>query len=214
MSVSVILHEVTGASDAEQEFIRKSVGMLRQAVQTPGFGSSVRQAEYSSASWQGKHGGLRELDGDAIWERIAQGRECGQCADHTLDLAIEVADLPGPETCAAGEKALIGSTRIGTLPIRSARWFLQRCMERGDRVNFASHIMHQWMHVSGFVHSRGGDGKDAPSVVARLVRRTLESEHGEHIQADITALLTLNEDGCDCCRENAGLVSEEAPRAA
>ncbi|GGD67977.1 hypothetical protein [Croceicoccus mobilis] len=210
MSVSVILHEITGASDAEQEFIRKAVGMLRTAVQTPGFGSSVRQAEYSSASWQGKHGGLRELDGDAIWERIAQGRECGQCADHTLDLAIEVADLPGPDS----GNALIGSTRLGTLPIRSARWFLQRCMDRGDLVNYAAHIMHQWMHVSGFVHRRDGEGKDAPSVVARLVRRTLEVEHGDHIQADITALLTLNEDGCDCCREDASVTLGEASRAA
>lgn len=196
MTVSVILHDVTGASDAELSFIREAVALLREAVQAPGFGGSVRQAGYSSASWQGRHGTIRELDGEGVWDRIVKGRESGHCGDHALNLSIEVSDLPDPDC----DHCVIGATRIGTLPIYSARWFLKRCMAADDPVNYAAHLMHQWMHVSGFVHRKDHEGKDAPSVVSRLVRRTLEATHGDRIDAQMTALLTLNDDGCDCCR--------------
>jgi hypothetical protein len=207
MTVSVILHDTAGATDAELAFIRQSVALLREAVQAPGFGGSVRQADYSSASWQGRHGNIRELDGEGVWDRIVHGRESGHCGDHALNLSVEIADLPDN----ADGKGLIGATRIGTLPIFSARWFLARCMAADDRVNYAAHLMHQWMHVSGFVHKRDGDGRDAPSVVSRLVRRTLEPTHGEHIDAQLTALVTLSADGCDCCRvEDAPLDARAA----
>lgn len=195
MTVSVILHDAIGASPAEIEFIRESVALLREAVQAPGFGGSVRQAEYSSASWQGRHGTIRELDGGGVWDRIQQGRESGHCGDHALNLSIEIADLPD----ATAGRGVIGATRIGTLPIFSARWFLERCMMVDDPVNYAAHLMHQWMHVSGFVHRKDEEGKDAPSVVSRLVRRTLEPKHGERIDAQLTALVTLSVERCDCC---------------
>ena len=195
MSVEVQLHEVTGANAAEVQFIRESVGLLRRAVASPGFGASVRQADYAYTGWQSVLGKIREFTPDEIWERIVLGRECGKTADHTLDLAIALEDLDGPE-CA---HPVIGRTRLGTLPIRSARWFVDRCMVAGDRVNMAAHLMHQWMHVSGFVHGHGTKGRDVPSVLACLVRRALEHDHGEEIDAQITALLTRDASGCDCC---------------
>ena len=197
MTVSVILHDTAGASDAEYAFIRESVALLREAVQAPGFGGSVRQAEYSSASWRGRHGHALELDGEGVWDRIHQGRESGHCGDHALNLSIEIADLPSDN----GGPGVIGATRIGTLPICSARWFLDRCMIVDDPVNYAAHLMHQWMHVSGFVHRKDEAGKDAPSVVSRLVRRTLEPAHGDRIDAQLTALVTLSSEACDCCSD-------------
>ena len=209
MTVSVILHDAAGASDAEFVFIREAVALLREAVQAPGFGGSVRQAEYSSASWRGRHGAVRELDGSGVWDRIQQGRESGHCGDHALNLSIEIADLPSD----TGGPGVIGATRIGTLPICSARWFLNRCMIVDDPVNYAAHLMHQWMHVSGFVHRKDEAGKDAPSVVSRLVRRTLEPAHGERIDAQLTALVTLSIEVCDCCDAEAAGTGEHVEAA-
>lgn len=195
MSVDVQLHEITGATDAEETFLRDSVVLLRKAVNSPGFGASVRQAEYGYTGWQSVFGKVREMPADEIWDRIVMGRECGKTADHTLDIAIVVEALDGPETA----HPVIGRTRLGTLPIRSARWFVALCMDAGDRVNMAAHLMHQWMHVSGFVHGPQNTGQDAPSVLARLVRRALESDHGDEIDAQATARLTLDVSDCDCC---------------
>jgi len=195
MSVDVQLHEITGATDAEERFLKDSVILLRKAVGSPGFGGSVRQGDYGYTGWQSLHGEPRELSGDQIWDRIVMGRECGKTADHTLDLAISVEDLDGPESA----HPVIGRTQLGTLPIRTARWFVALCMDAGDRVNMAAHLMHQWLHVSGFVHGNKNTGQDAPSVIARLVRRALESDYGEEIDAQVTARLTLDVSDCDCC---------------
>lgn len=195
MSVDVQLHEISRANEGEEKFLRESVVLLRKAVSSPGFGGSVRQADYGFTGWQGLHGTLRERTPDEIWDRIVMGRECGKTADHTLDISIAVEDMDGPET----GHPVIGRTRLGTLPIRTARWFLARCIASGDRVNMAAHLMHQWMHVSGFVHGKANTGHDAPSVLARLVRRALESDHGGEIDAQVTALLTLDVSDCDCC---------------
>ncbi|WP_066558942.1 hypothetical protein [Croceicoccus bisphenolivorans] len=195
MSVDVQLHEITGTTDAEERFLKDSVILLRKAVSSPGFGGSVRQADYGYTGWQSLHGTPRELTGDQIWERIVMGRECGKTADHTLDLAISVEDMDRPGSA----HPVIGRSLLGTLPVRTARWFVTQCMDAGDRVNMAAHMMHQWMHVSGFVHSHERTGKDAPSVLAKLVRRALEPDYGEEIDAQITALLTLDVSDCDCC---------------
>ena len=186
MSVDVQLHAVIGASEVEERFVKDSVLLLREAVSGPGFGASVRQATYGYTGWCGL-GETREMTGGQIWERIVTGRECGSTADHALDLSLEIVAMDQ-----------IGRTSLGTLPIYTSRWFFERCVEAGDRVNFAAHLMHQWMHVSGFVHGPDNRGHDAPSVLARLVRRALESRYGNQIDAQITALLTLDVSGCDC----------------
>ncbi|MDR7104072.1 hypothetical protein [Croceicoccus sp. BE223] len=186
MSVDVQLRAITGASEAEERFLKDSMLLLRTAVSGSGFGASVRNALYGYTGWSGL-AETREMSGEEIWDRIVMGRECGSTGDHTLDLSVEIVDMEG-----------IGETRLGTPPIRMARWFLDKCIESGDRVNMAALLMHQWMHVSGFVHSPHNIGHDAPSIVAMLVRRALETDFGEEIDAQITALLTLDTSSCGC----------------
>ena len=198
MSVSVQLHEITGANDAEEAFIRESVRLLREAVSMPGFGASVRKADYGDTQWKGAHGSVRRLSGEEIWQRVQIGQEAGVTGDHTLNLSIAIEELPGPDSDRDGPP-VIGATELGTLPIRTARWFLSQCVIAGDHVNMAAHLMHQWMHVSGFVHGADGhDSRDAPAVLGRLVRRALEWNYGDRIDAEITAMLIGGHTGCSC----------------
>lgn len=195
MSVGVIIHEIAEANEAERAFLRSAGNLLREAVSMPGFGASVRQSEYGSTKWRSRHGSVKELDGEEIWDRIHLGRESGHTGDHTLNLKIEIVDLPGPDD----GKAIIGATELGNLPIRVARWFVEHCMLAGDRVNMAAHLMHQWMHVSGFVHPEDGHAPtDAPVVIARLVRRALERDYGDEIDAKATMMLLGTHTGDDC----------------
>jgi hypothetical protein len=200
MTVSVLLHQITGANPAEEAFIREATSLLRKAVQRPGFGASVRQADYGTAAWKNMQGTCTELTGDQIWDRIQGGREYGNTGDHALDLSIELANLPGPGP-ADGQLPVIGATELGTLPIRTARWFVNACMVANDPVNMAAHLMHQWMHVSGFVHGPDGrDSRDAPAVVAALVRRALEWDHGDRIDPELTSLLIGSDTSCSCSK--------------
>lgn len=202
MSVDVQLHAVSGGAEPEVRFLKDSMLLLRQAVSSPGFGASVRNTAYGYTGWRGLTE-TREMTGEEIWDRIVMGRECGSTADHTLDLSVAIVEMEG-----------IGETQLGAPPIRTARWFLEKCMQSGDRVNMAAHLMHQWMHVSGFVHSPYNIGHDAPSIVAMLVRRALESEYGEEIDAQITALLTLDTSGCNCRPAVRGLSAGDSRGAA
>jgi hypothetical protein len=112
-----------------------------------------------------------------------------------LEFAFELVDLPGPES---GHPAL-GSTLLGCLPIRTARWFVDRCAGAADAVNLASHFMHEWMHLAGFFHWPDNKARgDAAYVVGRLVRETLELRHGAEIDASITELMHDRETDCGC----------------
>ena len=131
----------------------------------------------------------------AIAERIAGGIERGREPDGVLDFGFELADLPDS---GCGVRVL-GSTTLGCLPIRPARWFVERCRAAGDAVNLASHFMHEWMHLSGFYHWPDNAARgDAAYVVGRLVRERLEGRHAPEIDPAITALMHDVETDCGC----------------
>ena len=201
MALTVALHEVDGADAAQCRFVERAIGRLQEAVADPGFFPAVARADYLETRWTPLHGQWRALAGEQIAELIGGGIERGSEADRVLEFAFELADLPGPES---GRPAL-GSTSLGCQPIRTARWFVDRCAAAGDAVNLASHFMHEWMHLAGFFHwpdnmARG----DAAYVVGRLVRETLEPRHVAEIDPAITALMHDRETDCGCRGNPAG----------
>ena len=204
MTLATKLHALTGATQAEAAFIDEAVALLDEAVSDAGFFSAVCEAEYVATRWTPAEGPQRSFTSAQIATRIGEGRERGAAADQTLDLALDLIDLPGPES----GKQVLGSTALGVLPVHIARWFVSRCMAasegRGDAVNFASHLMHEWCHVSGFSHWPDNKARgDTAYVVGRLVRELLAPRHGDRIDKAITALMADTETDCGC-RGNAG----------
>lgn len=195
MALTVALREVRGADAAQRGFVERAIERLREAVADPGFLPAVARADYLETRWTPLHGQWRALTGAEIADLIGGGIERGSEADRVLEFAFELTDLPGPDS---GHPAL-GSTSLGCQPIRTARWFVDRCAVAGDAVNLASHFMHEWMHLAGFFHWPDNKARgDAAYVAGRLVRETLEPNHGGEIDASVTALMHDSETDCGC----------------
>ncbi len=195
MALTVTLGDVRGADAAQHAFIERGIARLAEAVADPGFLPAVAQAEYVETRWTPLHGQWRALTGAEIAARIGAGTERGSKDDGVLEFAFELVDLKGPES----GHPVLGSTKLGCLPIHPARWFVDRCLGAGDAVNLASHFMHEWMHLSGFYHWPDNKARgDASYVVGRLVRETLEPRYGGEIDPAITELMHDLETDCGC----------------
>jgi hypothetical protein len=205
MGLSVALHDVRGASEAQRRFIGHAVTLLGEALADPGFLPAVAKADYVETRWTPLHGQWRSLTGEEVAARIAAGLERGtDPGDRVLDLSFELVDRPGPET----GHPVLGSTALGCQPIHPSGWFVDRCAAAGDAVNLASHFMHEWMHLSGFYHWPDNKARgDAAYVVGRIVREALEPKHGAEIDAAITALMHDEETDCGCRGNPAGGVN-------
>jgi hypothetical protein len=192
---SVLLHALEGADECQQHVIACAVERLGEAVADSRFLTAVVDADYVETRWTPLDGQWRALTGAEIAERIGAGLERGSKPDGAIDLSFELIDLPGPET----GRQVLGSTFLGCQPIRTARWFVDRCETAGDPVNLASHFMHEWMHLSGFYHWPDNKARgDAAYVVGRLVREMLADRHGGEIDPNVTELMHDIETDCGC----------------
>lgn len=205
MPLTVNLRSLDGADAAQRQFIERAVALLGAAAGAPDFLAAFARAEYVETRWAPAEGPERCFTPVQIATRIGEGRERGCCADQSLDFHLAIADdLSGP----GSGKTVLGSTALGASPIRPARWFVERCRTalggRGDAVNFASHLMHEWCHLSGFYHWPDNKARgDTAYVAGRLVREALAAAHGAKIDPAITALMHDRETDCGC-RGNRG----------
>lgn len=195
MRPRVVLHALTGASPAQAAFVARAIERLDEALTAPGWCSALAAARYTATCWTPASGPGRALTGAEVAERIADGRERGSLPDATLDLSLNLIDLPGP----ASKRKVLGSTMLGVQPVNTARWFVEMCADAGDPVNLASHFAHEWCHVSGFYHWPDNKARgDVAYVVGRLVREMLEPRYASEIVPAITTLMHDRETDCGC----------------
>ena len=120
-----------------------------------------------------------------IYRCIRSGRERGTATDGEIDLAVRLAELP---------EGVVGETTPGKLPFRTARWFIQGCVEDDDVVSPACHFIHEWLHVAGFYHSPDNKARgDVSYLVGDIVRDLLRAR--DHRMSERMARL-LEEAGC------------------
>ena len=209
MALSAVLHDLSGADEAQRRFIERAVARLDEALAAPGFLPAIAAAHYVETRWTPLHGQWRSLTGAEVAARVAAGVERGSDPGNgVIDLAFELVDRPGPET----GHPVLGSTALGCQPIHPSRWFVDRCAAAGDAVNLASHFMHEWMHLSGFYHWPDNKARgDAAYVVGRIVREMLEPKHAGEIDPAISALMHDLETDCGCRGNPAGGVTVGQP---
>src|SRR5687768_4301825 len=139
MTIKVILHEVAGADARQLGLARRAAAALERALNHPEFAGRVAAAPYKETRFSD---GARDcsIAPSEIEGIIASGAERGTEADAEIDLRIRVAPLP---------EGVVGETTPGTLPFRTARWFLEGCRHQEDVVTLARHFIHEWLHVAG-----------------------------------------------------------------
>ena len=201
MPLTVALQMLDGANPRQEGFVRRAVERLAEAVSRPDFLARIEAAGYTETRWAPKQGRWRALTPTEIADRVREGCERGTEPDGTIDLWLELIDLPPPSS----GKQVLGSTALGATPSRTARWFVDLCAERGDAVNLAGHLLHEWAHVSGFYHWPDNRARgDVAYVLGRLVREALEDRHADEIDPEITALMHDIETDCGCYGEVEG----------
>ena len=184
MTILVTLHALEGADARQRSLATRSAAALQEAVNDPEFERRVGAAPYKATMFS---------DGDRNWAvppseiyaYIRSGAERGTAPDGEIDLAVRLADLP---------EGVVGETTPGKLPFRTARWFLDGCVEDGDVVSPACHFIHEWLHVAGFYHSPDNKARGDVSYLVGDIVRDLLRARGHRMSARMARL--LEEAGC------------------
>jgi hypothetical protein len=163
----VTLHQVGNANPKQEKLVRTAARLLDRAVNDPAFRNSVLKAPYKETRFRDRRGNISHKKPQDILDTILGGIERDTRPDNELDLSLNLAKIARPT---------IGSAIPGKLPWRTAYWFIDECVERGDTITPARHLIHEWLHVAGFVHVKN-DGRrpDVPYLVGDVVRTILRT---------------------------------------
>lgn len=178
MGISINLRELIDFDPAQQAHFRKAADVLALAVNHPNFQQQVLSAPYRETYFRPAGGSRISKTPAEIVQIIVNGLERGTLADGTIDIAIRqdpTIDAP-----------VVGSTTPGKLPWRTSSWFIENSTSAGDTISPARHMIHEWLHVAGFVHKRqNGYRKDVAYLVGDIVRRILTELAAQKSDADI-----------------------------
>ncbi len=169
MAVKVNIGPLQGFSTTEDEVFRTAGRLLEQAINHPTFEERVLKAKYDHLSFK-PHGQdpVQKTPADVV-AIIRAGLERGSGPDGEIDITIKK-DPTIPQ-------GTFGRAAPGVLPFKTAAWFIRDCArgDRPDTISPARHMIHEWLHVAGFVH-KAQKGDDPPYVVGSIVRSILKAE--------------------------------------
>ena len=170
MAISVILHRLQNANAPQRDILERSRAQLQRAVNHPDFKQRILDAPYRESRFRDRRGRITDKSPEEVAAIILGGLERGTGEDMEIDLAIKLANISYP---------MVGSTVPGRLPFRTAYWFVDGCVRANDTVSPARHMIHEWLHVAGFVHvHRDGVRDDVPYLVGDIVRQLLSGQRG------------------------------------
>lgn len=195
MTVRVTVGTLKGFTPKEESVFRKSGSLLQETINDPDFERRVLTASYTHLSFEPAAGrpAVQKKPAD-ILAIIRAGTERGTLRDKEIDIAI----VKDPNR----KRPSVGGSYPGVLPWKTAKWFIDDCASgsRPDTISPARHMIHEWLHVSGFVH-RGRKG-DVPYVVGGIVRDMLKQRRALDAFEDPGVAQAL-EDAYDGVGENS-----------
>jgi hypothetical protein len=175
MPTKVTLHRVENANEPQTRILERASVAVRVAVNHPDFRTRVINTQFPEALFRPKGGTPVTKSSAEVARIILEGIERDQRADaqgrhdREIDVAIRLDNISRPT---------VGSTTPGRLPFRTAYWFVDQAVRRNDTVSPARHIIHEWLHVAGFVHKRNdGPRRDVPYMVGDIVRQILRGNN-------------------------------------
>jgi hypothetical protein len=178
MSITINLRELIDFDPAQDAHFRKSAEILALAVNHPDFLPRVLTAPYRETYFRPAVGSRISKTPAEVVQIINDGLERGTLADGTIDIAIRqdpTIDAP-----------VVGSTTPGKLLWRTSSWFIEKSTSRSDTISPARHMIHEWLHVAGFMHKRqNGYRKDVAYLVGDIVRQILTELAAQKSDASI-----------------------------
>lgn len=192
--ITVTLQNFESPNSEHLALAERAASLVGQAVNHPEFKPKVLTARYRETRFRDSNGRLSHKKPDEIAAIILAGMERGTADDAEIDLAIRVDPSIEPD--------VVGVTTPGKLPFRTGKWFFDLAVEKNDAISVARHMMHEWLHVAGFVHKRNnGYRKDVAYLVGGIVRDLLrqgtgteKSLTGEREDAEVAAALDASLD--------------------
>lgn len=179
MSIVINIRELNGFTENEAAHFRKAADVLSLAVNHPEFIPRVMSAPYKETLFKPVGQNAISKTPQEIADIIIQGLERGTAADGALDIAIRKArNFKRPK---------VGSSIPGKLPFRTAGWFISSATRKGDTVQPARHMIHEWLHVAGFVHKKNdGYRPDVAYLVGGIVRDILRTMQAQKADSSIS----------------------------
>ncbi|HEX8127082.1 MAG TPA: hypothetical protein VF548_16015 [Allosphingosinicella sp.] len=168
MPTKVTVGTLKGFTAKEEAVFRTAGALLQQAINDPEFERRVLKARYTHLSFKPANKPVVQKKPSDIVTLVQTGLERGTSRDNELDIAI-VKDLDR-------QRPSVGGSYPGKLPWETAKWFIEACVKprKPDTISPARHMIHEWLHVAGFVHQ--GKKVDPPYVVGSIVRDILKQK--------------------------------------
>jgi hypothetical protein len=179
-TVEVKTPEFDDASENKHKIVaERARELLQQVIRQPSFADKVQKAAYPGGRFfRNVKGVVTQPTAGEVLDIIKKGIERGSSG--TVDNKIEIVLQPKPQP-----KGVVGSTRLGSNPVRTATWFMHQVAEKQDATSLARHLLHEWMHVAGFFHrGQGPNQKDVPYVIGDIVRDIAQNELKPRLVAD------------------------------
>ncbi len=148
-----------GFSDEEKEKANIAIEMIRELINSEIFKEKVLAVPSFTKNKIKRKTGNKRYTNQEIYDLILSGEDLKNPADGVINLKLNLYD---------SEKNEIGHTNMTTLEISTFRgYFLSKKIK-----NYAAHILHEYMHVIGFVHGRydifGKRHKTVPYRIGKL----------------------------------------------
>lgn len=170
MPTKVVVEALNKFSPMADAHFRNAATALERAINDPAFNDLVLEAKYKETRFKPSSARtvVRKTPAE-ILAIITGGIERGSTADGQISLKITRDDTIKPD--------VVGVTTTGRLPFRTAGWFIDAAVQSGDLVSPARHMIHEWLHVAGFVHKRNNGWRpDVAYLVGGIVRTILLDE--------------------------------------
>src|SRR5688572_25835397 len=172
---------------AQEEMLRRAARILETAINDPRFFERVRSASYVRTGWKSSSGRRVAYTRQQIADRIAAGRERNTAIDNVINMELSLRVTPD---------GVLGSATLGHQPIRPGYRFVDESIRKDKAGPLAGHLMHEWLHVSGFYHKYKGPQDDVPYVVGRIIRDILRGQLIEEDDDELWDLVEKSDCGC------------------
>ena len=193
---------ITAVDNVQLAFAHRTAGTLLHIINDTRFQELVQNGNYTGRRFRldGSPARYIQANNTRILNQILTGKEWNVPADGNVNLKLTL----GPTNPGA-----IGYVRPPSPLITTNPAFYNRCMNNNSPVSLAAHWMHEWMHVSGFRHRRGGavDRNDVPYKIGSFVVQVARAQAAveNHPQAYINAIgqeyLDAYKEQFDCVEE-------------